>query len=513
MRLINVSLKTIYGRKIIEGLNLIINKNDKIALIGEEGNGKSTLLKYIYNPKLIEDYCFFNGTRDLCSTIGYLPQIIEAKWNQLGAQDYLLLDKPGDEPDYDIFNNINLIEKLFVKYRLDIDKFNSNQMISTLSGGEKIKLQLIKILYNNPSLILLDEPTNDLDLETIELLESFILNSNIPIIFISHDQKLLENTSNRILHLEQVKRKTEMKWTLENVGYKEYQKLRVSRNQKQDQEAYRTHKEYDEKKQILMRQHQLVENALNQAVRSPHEGRLLAKKMRNVLSKEKALEKMEIVSYYQPEEAINLFFDDLISIPSKKIIFKMENEELSVDNKLLATNLNLVVKGAEKITFIGNNGCGKTTLLKKIYNSLKEDKSISVGYMPQNYDEELSFELTPVSYLQSFLGYDKENKSKIMSCLGALNFVENEMNSTINNLSGGQKAKLYLLKLVLLKNDVLILDEPTRNLSPLSTPVIKKILSNFKGCIISSSHDRSYIEEVSTSIYKLQEDGLTKIDD
>ena len=201
MRLINVSLKTIYGRKIIEGLNLIINKNDKIALIGEEGNGKSTLLKYIYNPKLIEDYCFFNGTRDLCSTIGYLPQIIEAKWNQLGAQDYLLLDKPGDEPDYDIFNNINLIEKLFVKYRLDIDKFNSNQMISTLSGGEKIKLQLIKILYNNPSLILLDEPTNDLDLETIELLESFILNSNIPIIFISHDQKLLENTSNRILHL------------------------------------------------------------------------------------------------------------------------------------------------------------------------------------------------------------------------------------------------------------------------------------------------------------------------
>ena len=174
MRLINVSLKTIYGRKIIEGLNLIINKNDKIALIGEEGNGKSTLLKYIYNPKLIEDYCFFNGTRDLCSTIGYLPQIIEAKWNQLGAQDYLLLDKPGDEPDYDIFNNINLIEKLFVKYRLDIDKFNSNQMISTLSGGEKIKLQLIKILYNNPSLILLDEPTNDFDLETIDLLESFI---------------------------------------------------------------------------------------------------------------------------------------------------------------------------------------------------------------------------------------------------------------------------------------------------------------------------------------------------
>ena len=173
--------------------------------------------------------------------------------------------------------------------------------------------------FKNPSLILLDEPTNDLDLETIELLESFILNSNIPIIFISHDQKLLENTSNRILHLEQVKRKTEMKWTLENIGYKEYQKLRASRNQKQDQEAYRTHKEYDEKKQILMRQHQLVENALNQAVRSPYEGSILAKKMRNVLSKEKALEKMEIVSYYQPEEAINLFFDDLISIPSKKI--------------------------------------------------------------------------------------------------------------------------------------------------------------------------------------------------
>lgn len=512
MKLINVSLQTKMGRKIVEGLSLNINKNDKIALIGEEGNGKSTFIKYIYNPELISSYCFYSGIRDLPSSIGYLPQMMEDNWLDLGVQDYLLQKEYNSEKDYEIYNSFNEIEKLFNKYRLDIKMFDNNQKLSSLSGGEKIKLELIKIINSRPDLLLFDEPTNDLDLESIEIIEDFIKETETPIIYISHDVNLLMNTSNRILHLEQVKRKTEMKYTLENINYKDYVSLRKSKIIKQDNDAYRTHKEYDKRKETLMHQHQLVENALNEAVRSPSEGRILAKKMRNVLSQEKKLDKMEVVEYYQPEEAINLFFDDDISLPSSKIILKLEDKELEIENNLLIHNINLCIKGNDKVVIIGPNGCGKTTFIKLIYEILKNDKSISLGYMPQNYDEEFNLEENSVSYLQSFLGYDNKIKGKIMSFLGALNFVEKEMYDKISSLSGGQKAKLYLAKLVLLKNNVLLLDEPTRNLSPLSTPVIKEILSSFKGCIISISHDRDYIEKVPTIRYQIKDNKLIKVD-
>ena len=143
---------------------------------------------------------------------------------------------------------------------------------------------------------------------------------------------------------------------------------------------------------------------------------------------------------------------------------------------------------------------------------LKLTSNISVGYMPQNYDDMLNDDKTPVEYLQQYLGYDKQMQSKIMTCLGALNFVEYEMKNSVKELSGGQKAKLFLLQLVLNKNNVLVLDEPTRNLSPLSNPVIRNILKSFKGTIISVSHDRKYIFDVSTRVYELSISGMKKID-
>lgn len=508
MKVIDLCIKTKYGREITKNFNLVINSNDKLALIGEEGNGKSTFLKYLYNPKLIEDYCFFKGVRDLPIRIGYLPQAFPFEWLSLGVSDFFLKDTPISEENYDMYNNLYIIEELFNKYKLAFIKFTENQSLATLSGGEKIKIQLIKLEYSNYDLLLLDEPTNDLDIETICLLEGFINQTSTPIVYISHDERLLENTANRILHFEQIKRKTEMKLTLENVSYKEYLKLREAKINAQNSEAYRSRREYKQKKEILLRQHQLVQNHLNQAIKNPSEGRILAKKMKNILSQENKLDKMKITDYFQPEEAINLFFEEDASIPNSRIILNIENYNLCISNIILSKGINLSIKGRERVIIIGKNGIGKTTFLKSIYDNLKSKTNLSIGYMPQNYDEDLDLKLSSVEYLQKYLGYDNDIKTKIMSCLGALNFVVDEMYDKIENLSGGQKAKLYLLKLVLCKNNVLLLDEPTRNLSPLSVKVIKRILSNFNGTIISVSHDRAFIDDVATKVYELSENGL-----
>lgn len=194
------------------------------------------------------------------------------------------------------------------------------------------------------------------------------------------------------------------------------------------------------------------------------------------------------------------------------MILRLLDESIKVNDLLLVRKINLEIKGNEKAVIIGSNGIGKTTLIKKIYELLKRKENILVGYMPQNYADEMDLSIDAISYLQSFLGYDKETKTKIMSCLGAINFVEEEMYNELSNLSGGQKAKLYLLKLVLCKNNVLLLDEPTRNLSVLSARVIRRILSSFKGTIVAISHDRAFIEEVADSLYELNEEGLRPLD-
>ena len=508
---ITISLKK--ERKVVENLNFILNDNDKLAIIGEEGNGKSTLVKFIYDYNLIDSYCNASGSINVSKAeIGYLPQMMDSNWNNIEVEEFLLKDSFDDEISYERYNDLYKIEKLFNEYELDINILNENRLIKTLSGGEKIKLQLIKIFMMQPKLYLFDEPTNDIDLQTIEIIEKFMLNTTIPIIFISHDEMLLSNVANMILHLEQIDRKTKMKFTLEKVNYQEYVENRSRRINQQNMDAFRTQKEKERKRQILMHQHQLVENHINAEVKNPANGRILVKKMRNILAQEKKLEKMKVVEYADVEEEINLFFEDSISVPQGKTILDINNYELIINQRVLVKNINLQVKGPEHITIIGPNGVGKTTFLKQILNILENTPNIHIGYMPQNYDDMLNDNLTPVEYLQQYLGYDKQMQSKIMTCLGALNFVEYEMKNTVKELSGGQKAKLFLLQLVLNKNDVLVLDEPTRNLSPLSNPVIRNILKAFKGCIISVSHDRKYIFDVSTSVYELNCNCIRKID-
>lgn len=188
----NLTIKNIKNEKeIIKDLSFTVNKNDKLAIIGEEGNGKSTLLKCIYNQDLIKDYTIVTGKiikNNL--NIGYLEQFLESSWENQIVEDYFVKKLSNSEIDYEKYAEIYKLNEIFEMLNLDYDKFK-DKLIGNLSGGEKVKIQIAKILLNSPDLLLLDEPTNDIDIETLEWLEEFILTSNVPIVFISHDEVYL----------------------------------------------------------------------------------------------------------------------------------------------------------------------------------------------------------------------------------------------------------------------------------------------------------------------------------
>ncbi|MBR3735940.1 MAG: ABC-F family ATP-binding cassette domain-containing protein, partial [Lachnospiraceae bacterium] len=242
-----------------------------------------------------------------------------------------------------------------------------------------------------------------------------------------------------------------------------------------------------------------------------HIGQLLKKKMKNVKAMEKRFEREDAEMTEMPEQEEAIFFklgDKNSAIPAGKWVIEYESPALYTadGSRLLAKDLVLKIRGSEKIGLIGTNGCGKTTLLTKIAEELLNRSDLRAEYMPQNYEVLLDMEQTPVDYLDQ--SGDKEERTRIRTYLGALKYTADEMEHPIRELSGGQKAKVLLLKLSMSGANVLILDEPTRNFSPLSGPVIRRMLKEFPGAIISVSHDRKYLSEVCDRIYRLTEDGL-----
>ena len=215
-----------------------------------------------------------------------------------------------------------------------------------------------------------------------------------------------------------------------------------------------------------------------------------------------------------PEQEEAIFFklgDKNAYIPTGKTVIEYELSKLMTPEgeRFLAEGIYLKIKGSEKICIIGANGAGKTTLLKKIAEELMNRNDIKAEYMPQNYEDLLELSVTPVDYLDKT--GDKEERTRIRTYLGSLKYTPDEMEHPIRELSGGQKAKVLLLRMSLSGANVLILDEPTRNFSPLSGPVIRKMLREFPGAVISISHDRKYIEEVCDKIYQLNPNGLQLI--
>lgn len=264
-----------------------------------------------------------------------------------------------------------------------------------------------------------------------------------------------------------------------------------------------------------MEKHRRVKQNVETALRATKDstaGRLLAKKMKNVLSQEKRFEKIAQSMTQKPleEEEIRLFFSDIQPLPASKVLIQLEKENLSIDDRVLAQELQLTVRGQEKIGIIGPNGIGKSTLLAKLQQLLNDKREISLDYMPQDYHQKLQLDLSPIAYL-SKTG-EKEELQKIQSHLASLNFSYPEMQHQIRSLSGGQQGKLLLLDLVLRKPNFLLLDEPTRNFSPTSQPQIRKLFATYPGGLTTVSHDRRFLKEVCTSIYRLTENGLEVVD-
>ena len=495
-------------RTIIEDFNMTLNDGDKAVIIGEEGNGKSTLVKWIYDSDMIEDYTECSGKLIRGNErLAYLPQEMREEDKKKTVYEFFtesnsFYDKtPGE------------LGVMAGKFNVPNDIFYSEQIMESLSGGEKVKVQLMKILMDEPTILLLDEPSNDIDIETLELLEKLINNWKHAVLYISHDETLIENTANMIIHLEQIIRKTKFRYTIVHDNYKGYIKNRADSFEKQEQKALSDRREKELRDEKLKRIYQSVdfyqENLQKRC--SDSKGRLLKKKMHVVKSMAHRFEREDEDMTEMPEQEEAIFFklgDENARMPQGKTVIEYTLSELKTPDgeKVLARDIFLRVRGPEKICIIGNNGAGKTTLLRKIADELLSRKDIKAEYMPQNYEDMLDLDITPVEFLDST--GDKEIRTRIRTYLGSLKYTADEMEHPIRELSGGQKAKVLLLKMSMSGANVLILDEPTRNFSPLSGPVIRKMIAAFPGAVISISHDRKYIEEVCEKVYKLKESGL-----
>lgn len=492
------------NRVLLDKFNLVLNYGDKCAIIGEEGNGKSTLLKLIYNEELVDNYVEFSGEiirNNSC--IGYLAQELSAEEKAKTIYEFMC--------DLPLFFELTPRElsEAGRRLKLPMELFYSEQKMGELSGGEKIKIQLARLLLMHPDVLLLDEPSNDLDIASLHWLEAFINEAKIPVLYISHDETLLENTANKIVHLEQLKRKQECKYTVEKAGYRDYVDRRISGLAHQEQMARKERADYEKQQEKFRQIQQKVEHAQNVISRQdPAGGRLLKKSMHRIKAYEARFEKEyeSMTEIPETEDAIFIKFGEKAVMPAGKTVLEYELPLLIVEDRVLAKDIFLRVKGPEKVCIIGRNGCGKTTLLRKISDEILNRKDIKVSYMPQNYEELLNFDLTPVEYL-SETG-DKDEISRIRTYLGSMKYTPDEMLHKISDLSGGQKAKLLLLKMSMSGSNVLILDEPTRNFSPLSGPVIREMLQGFGGAILTISHDRKYIKEVADVVYELTENGL-----
>ena len=491
-------------KELVKDLSLTVNQGDKVAIIGEEGNGKSTLLKLLLDERLVSSYVSYSGQIDKSYTAAvYLPQQLPSEDAQLTLNDYFFADFET-ELDY------AKLYRYAGELNFDSQRFASQQPLASLSGGEKLKVQLIKKLASDWDILFLDEPSNDLDLETLTWLENFISHSQRTVLFVSHDEHFLAQAATKIVHLERIKKKQEARTSVKSLDYENYRHQRQEAFEKQGQLARKEREEHAK----TMEKHRRVKQSVEHTLRNTHDataGRLVAKKMKNILSQEKRFnrEATKMTELPTQADAIILEFPAISPLPSTKRVLTIQQMCLKIEEHILVRNINFELLGQEKIGIIGKNGVGKSTFLKELRHLLKEKRGITLGYMPQNYHDILNEADSPIDFLTST--GEAIEREKILTHLASLQFTRNEVHHPISQLSGGQKAKLLLLKMVLDQANVLLLDEPTRNFSPTSQPQIRKLFTSYTGAFITVSHDRTFLKEVCQKIYCLTETGLEQV--
>lgn len=486
-------------KNIVENFSYEFQDNQIIGLIGEEGSGKSTVIKGICNPDTLKNVNINIEGRTKGAIIGYVPQQIYFE---------------GTVYQY-IYDNVDYFD--YGKYYMLIDLFNfpdvigDERLFNVLSGGEQTKLTLIKVFMMDADILFLDEPTNNLDIKTMEVLENYLNSIRIPVVFASHDTIFLENLANTIIHFEQIKRRTESRYTVYPMGYQEFVRFRDQQINRQESLAVKEKEEFDKAVKRYERVHDRVHHELNAVSRQdPVAAKNLKDKMRSVKSIEKKLGKQEEQLQKKPEyeTAIQFVCRATKNVHNTKRILEINYPILEIGDKELSKDIILSIYGPTKVAIIGKNGVGKTTLLKRI---LKEFplQGIKYGWMPQNYESVLDINLTPIELLCDVR--DKAAVTQTMTFLGSLNFKDEEMQEPLHKLSGGQQTKIFFANMAMVESDILVLDEPTRNISPLSSQTLIQSLNKFEGAILAVTHDRKLIKEVFDVVYELTDTGLVNV--
>ena len=503
-----------FGTELLfSGIDLVVNSTDRIAIVGANGMGKSTLVKIIMKQEEIESGDAQNHKN---ISIGYLPQ--ETHWNSLDntiLEEMISADKDiyklivskreledlmSDSKRADINEKVNEYGEVvhefenrggyaYEEYAEEVlEKFNFlesewERKVSSLSGGEKTRLALAKIVLQKPNILILDEPTNHLDLDTIDWLEKFLMSWNGAILAISHDKRFLDSICNKTFELQ---RGGLEKYFCNYSGYLE------ERNERNQRKAV----EYKIQQKYLKEQNEWIERF-----------RYKPTKARAVQSRIKLLEKMDKIS--EPEEQkknVKIKFNIAKRLPQK--VLEIKDLFIGGENFPLAVfEGNWEIEKENKIGIIGPNGAGKSTFLKiltgkndAIAGDIKFFSGVKIGYYAQAH-EELDPHKNILEEVESKVSIGQE---KIRTVLGALLFTGEDVFKKVSALSGGERARVALAELILSETNMLILDEPTNHLDIQSKDAINEVLKGFGGPIIIVSHDRSVLTEVCNIIWEIK---------
>lgn len=510
----NISLQ--FGeRPIFSNVSILINPKDKIGIVGKNGSGKSTLLKLIYQ-EIKPESGEIVIPQDI--RIGYLPQHMEGvhkatlieevskaftEINKLETEIKKISDEISSREDYNSPDYNRLVQKLTEKNEyyhmleghnreaeieqvlkgLGFGREEFNLPVSELSGGWRMRIELAKILLKTPHIFLLDEPTNHLDIESIQWLEYFLINYRGAVLLISHDKLFLDRISNRTIEISLGK----------IYDYKvSYSKFLLERQERRISQinAYKN-------------QQKLIENTRKFIERF----RYKATKAVQVQSRIKMLENLEIIEVDKEDSsAIHIAFP--LAERAGDIVIEINKVSKIYGDKLVLKAIDLIVERGEKIAFVGRNGEGKTTLAKIINQEIKYEGScrigynVILGYFAQDQEEQLLGDKTVLETIDEVAKGDI--RTKIRDILGAFLFSGEDIDKKVKVLSGGEKSRLALIKLLLESYNLLLLDEPTNHLDIHSKDLLKKALLAFKGTCIIVSHDREFLDGLVDKVYEFR---------